>query len=210
MTVEHLRLRESIGAYVLGQLEPSEELELEDHLAHCGPCRTEEEELRPIAELLRSADLGGLGQPDVTIDLEPPAVPPRQTAAWPRLAAALTAAAAVVAVALVFFPEPRPIGLGVEEPIAFTTVPEDVAAAGTVVAHTWGTEVRLEVEGLPAGRTYTVLVEPVAGPPVVAGTMLGVDDRLITCALNGAVLRERARAVLVTDGDGATLMRSEL
>jgi len=34
-------LRESLGAYVLGQLDPEEEAALRAHLATCGECRFE-------------------------------------------------------------------------------------------------------------------------------------------------------------------------
>lgn len=216
--VEHRRLRESIGTYVLGQLEPIEEVELEGHLAECAPCRREEEELRPVADLLRTVDLGHLHEPELPADLERrvvTAVLPGQAPAWPRVTAALATAAVLVAIGLSVLPGPAPApgapgALGVEEAIAFSVVPDDVVVDGVVVAHTWGTEVKLEVEGLPAGATYTVLVESNQGPAVVAGTMLGVDGRPITCTLNGAVLREQARAVLITDAAGGVLLRSDL
>lgn len=215
MGIEHRRLRESIGLYVLGQLEPFEMVELGDHLAGCQDCRREEEELRPVAELLRTVDLGHLEDPELPADLEQrvvTAVLPRPAPPLPQVAAALAGVAVLVAIALALVPRPAPApaDLGVEEAIAFSVVPPGVAVDGAVVAHTWGTEVKLEVEGLPAGVTYTVVVEPESGPAVIAGTMIGVKDRPITCALNGAVPRDQARSVIVVDADGGVVLRSNL
>lgn len=45
-------LRESLGAYVLGALEPAEVAEVEAHLASCARCREELAELSPLPSLL--------------------------------------------------------------------------------------------------------------------------------------------------------------
>lgn len=49
---EHDRLREDVGAYLLGALEPAEQAAFEQHLAGCPECRVEVDELRAAAEAL--------------------------------------------------------------------------------------------------------------------------------------------------------------
>lgn len=49
------RFRPELGGYVLGGLEPSEHEALEEHLAACGRCRAELEELADLPELLAEA-----------------------------------------------------------------------------------------------------------------------------------------------------------
>lgn len=49
-------IRLELGAYVLGGLEESEVEALEEHLARCGRCRAELDELAPLPQLLAVAD----------------------------------------------------------------------------------------------------------------------------------------------------------
>ncbi|MGI9047853.1 MAG: anti-sigma factor [Rubrobacteraceae bacterium] len=42
---EHLRVRDLLGPYLLGALDPEEEQRVEDHLRRCAECRLEEREL---------------------------------------------------------------------------------------------------------------------------------------------------------------------
>ncbi|MGW9028079.1 anti-sigma factor family protein [Streptomyces sp. NPDC055722] len=48
-------IREWLGAYVLGALEPEEELPILAHLAHCPACRSERNDLADVVRLLRGA-----------------------------------------------------------------------------------------------------------------------------------------------------------
>ncbi|WP_033309261.1 zf-HC2 domain-containing protein [Streptomyces iakyrus] len=48
-------IREWLGAYVIGALEPGEEAPIEAHLVHCSGCRSERDELADVARLLRRA-----------------------------------------------------------------------------------------------------------------------------------------------------------
>jgi hypothetical protein len=49
---DHTSYREEIGAYLLGALTDLERQAFEQHLARCGECRAEIEELRPAADAL--------------------------------------------------------------------------------------------------------------------------------------------------------------
>lgn len=129
----------------------------------------------------------------------------------PSLVAACVAVVLVVVAGIWAIPtEPQEPGLGDVEPISFTTKPADVSVEGEVVAHTWGTEVILEMEGLEEGEEYTVEVLGEDGTRASAGTLIGDSDMPVECNLNGAVLRENAEAVSVRDSEGSLILRSEL
>lgn len=229
MTEDHRSYRELLGAYVLGHLDGPEEDEMQRHLEACEECRAEEEELRRVVALLPEDPFDELA-PESS---PPPGLEDRTVAAATRDAAArepaphrrsgslkrrLTLAGAAVAVvalglaaALTGLPgtneEPR---LGDVEPVSFSVAPEEVSVDGSVIAHTWGTEVVLEMEGLEDGETYTVNIETESGESVPAGTFIGDADMTVDCELNGAVLREDASAITATDADGNVVFRSEL
>lgn len=50
-------IRPNLGAFVLGGLEPEEDVETRRHLASCSSCRTELEELEEINQVLKAAPL---------------------------------------------------------------------------------------------------------------------------------------------------------
>lgn len=233
-TDEHRRYRELLGAYVANQLEGADLADLERHLKECASCRAEEAELRAVAELLSVTH-----SPESVEYNPPPELEDRVVAAvlaegrsrrgtrgaardrrhlgwWGRSTTGLAAAAAILAVVIgltaVFFSPDRqgPPGPGELEQIAFSGTPEGVSTDAAVIAHTWGTEVQLEVEGLQAGGVYTVMLERDGGEPAEAGTFIGVEARPVECRLNGAVLRQDARAIFVTDEAGEVVMRSDL
>lgn len=228
MTEDHRGYRELLGAYVLGHLDGAEEAELRNHLEGCDECRAEEAELRQVVALLPEEPFDELA-PETT---PPPGLEDRTVAAATegstarhraphrsgRLRRGLTLAGAAVAVValglaavLAGLPgtDEEP-GLGDVEPVSFSGAPEDVSVDGSVIAHTWGTEVVLEMEGLEEGETYAVTIETESGESVPAGTFIGDADIPVECELNGAVLREDASAVIATDDDGNVVFRSEL
>lgn len=50
--MEHRRIRDLLGPYVLGALTPEEELEVGEHLEQCGQCRSEEVDIRQAHEYM--------------------------------------------------------------------------------------------------------------------------------------------------------------
>jgi hypothetical protein len=212
------RYRELLGARLLGDLEPEENAELEDHLARCPECRAEEEELRSVAELL--GEPGTLPEegldppPDLREKVVRGAVGGTRRSS-PAIAAAAALLVVMIGVAALFAlglpnPDEAP-GLGDQEPISFGSPPQGVAVAdASVVAHTWGTEVFIEVSGLEEGEVYEIEVEKEDGSLVSAGTMIGVGENEIDCVLNAAVLRQNASAVVITDSKDEPVLRSEL
>ncbi len=217
------RYRELLGAYALGQLDEPESSELRRYLERSAECRAEEAGLRAVVTALPAGPVNDpfLAEAEPSPGLEDRILAATETGEARRrarrgFAAAGLAAAAVLVVTLavaVFADLPLGTGepgLGDVEEISFSVAPEDAAVDGAVVAHTWGTEVFLEMEGLEDGELYTVAVEPVDGEPVSAGTFIGDADLPVECVMNGAVLREDAQAVSVTDSDGDVVLRSEL
>lgn len=219
---DHRRYKELLGAHVLGHLDEPENSELRHHLEGCAECRAEEAGLRAVLADLPAGpavDLSLAGtEPSPGLEervLAATEDPRDQRRTRRRFAAGLAAAAVLVATlaVAVFVDLPvdtGPPGLGDVEEISFTEVPDDVTVDGSVVAHTWGTEVILEMEGLEDGELYTAEVEREDGDPASAGTFIGDGDLLVECILNGAVLREDAQAVSVTDSDGEVVLYSEL
>ena len=94
--------------------------------------------------------------------------------------------------------------LGAFEEIAFTGVPSGIDIDGGLVAHTWGTETVLEMDGVPAGRSYEVVVIEQSGATRTSGTFLG-STVAIDCRLNAAVLREDVSGVEIRGSDGSVL-----
>ncbi len=106
-------------------------------------------------------------------------------------------------------PTGPPGTLGAVEPIAFAGAPAGLQVQGAVVAHTWGTEARVEIGGLPVGASYTVVLVDGAGREYAAGGFVG-SQRPVDCQLNAAVLRPDASAVEIRDDAGRTIMTSPL
>jgi hypothetical protein len=99
--------------------------------------------------------------------------------------------------------------LGAVEDVTFAGAPAGVDVEGDVVAHTWGTETVLSVDGLPAGDAFTVVVIDAGGGEHASGSMLGSTVR-IDCRLNADVMREDAAAVEIRDAAGDRVAVAEL
>ncbi|SDU76770.1 hypothetical protein [Jiangella alkaliphila] len=99
--------------------------------------------------------------------------------------------------------------LGAVEQISFDGEPSGVAVDASVVAHTWGTETLVDVDGLPAGETFTVVVIAANGDEFPSGEFIG-STVPVTCAMNAAVLRQEAASIEIRDAGGGTVMKSEL
>ncbi|MGH3086483.1 MAG: zf-HC2 domain-containing protein [Rubrobacteraceae bacterium] len=227
MPDEHQRFRELLGAHALdpGSLDASERAELESHLGACASCRREEAELRAVVSILEEAGAryrAGLEESPISEEPSPELEDRIAAAVFPergnrrrrKFVAGLAVAAALLAGAVglgIFFSAPQgPPGLGEEEPIAFVGEPAGVSEEAFLVAHTWGTEVVLEVEGLEPGEVYAVDLRREDGDTASAGTFVGVEDAPVECRLNGAVLRQDVRAVAIKDSEGRVVMRTDL
>jgi len=170
---DHERYAADVAGYVLGGLTPDEIRAFEAHLATCGACRHELEELDPIPVLLdlsvAATQAPDLMADDLTDAERAPAVPLAGRRRGRRRVAGAVAAVvlAVAAAFLIGVMVARPDDSGYRQAVALhpaTSGPGAQAAPsaeGSVavrpVAH--GTEVRLDVAGLPAtpGTWYECL-----------------------------------------------------
>lgn len=105
--------------------------------------------------------------------------------------------------------EGPPGTLGALEEVDFAGEPAGVEVAGDVVAHTWGTETVLRVDGLPTGDSFSIVVTDDKGREHSSGTLLG-PDVTIDCRLNAAVLRADVVTVEIRNDDGASIAVAEV
>jgi len=96
------------------------------------------------------------------------------------------------------------------EAISFAGAPPGVSAEAALINHTWGTELMLDIQGLPGGRDYQVLYSPAEGEPVAAGSFRSVDDTLLKCRFNASLLRADVTAMSIVDSDGAPVLLADL
>lgn len=96
------------------------------------------------------------------------------------------------------------------EPITFAGAPAGVSTDAALINHTWGTELLLDIEGLPADRDYQVIFAGTDGRPALAGSFRSVADTLMVCRFNSAVLRADTNAVLIVGPDGDEVLRADL
>ena len=148
---EHPEMRNLLGPYVMGALEPREEREVEDHLRECAGCREEAQGLRIAHDRLLDLAHATEAPPQ---DLEERVVAniprPRDRRRIPSWVAAVAAAVCVLAVlGAIFVPELS----GGRALSSATLIPTDLApdAGGEVSIKDEGqnTAVRLEAWGLP-------------------------------------------------------------
>lgn len=106
-------------------------------------------------------------------------------------------------------PSGTPGTLGAVEDVRFEGAPAGVTIDGSLVAHTWGTETLLEIDGLPVGESYSVFVVGESGERYAAGSFLG-SAKTVDCQMNSAVMRADASSVAIEDADGDVVAAAEL
>ncbi|MBS3179915.1 MULTISPECIES: hypothetical protein [unclassified Pseudoclavibacter] len=165
-------------------------------------------------------EAGGRGEADEA-DAEAAGAAPVTPLRRPRFGGAMIAGIAAVGLVVgvvggFFLPRPEtptPVGdpgtLGAVEPVDFQGEPVGVEIDGSVVAHTWGTETLLTVNGLPSGEFYSVVVVDAAGEDVGSGTFLGSEVEII-CAVNAAALREEVTSVEIREESGDVVASAAL
>jgi hypothetical protein len=148
---EHPEIRDLLGPYVMGTLEPYEEREIEDHLEGCASCREEAQELRLAHEGL--ADLAySTGAPPEDLKARVVAGIPRRVASRriPTWVAAVAAAFCVLAVlAVIITPDlfgGRAMALANLSP---TVRAPDAGGEVSIRGTGENMEMRLEAWGLP-------------------------------------------------------------
>lgn len=106
-------------------------------------------------------------------------------------------------------PDGPPGTLGALEDVTFSEQPAGTTVDAALVAHTWGTETVLELDGLAVGEEFEVVLVGDDGEEYLSGTFLGAD-RTVTCRMNAAVLREDVSQLQIRDGGGAVVAVSDV
>ena len=200
-----------LGMAALSALDvlPADEAEqFAAHLRSCTRCSAEVDELRQVAGAMNEVDMTEhVAEPSP--DLEERVVgavrDARGRQQWRRrLVSSVGAAAAAIALIGVGLVIPQPAGPP-QEALTVATSQADIDADVALVAHTWGTEVKLVVTGLEAGEDYRVTLLDRQGERFDAGTFIGVSDRPIVCDMNAALLRPDASRLEVAGDDGLVI-----
>jgi hypothetical protein len=212
------RYREQIGAFLLGKLDGEERTAMQTHLNSCPVCQAEVRELEPVVAALADASPDRIDEdPWPPGDLEESTLAPilgeihrrrrrRGRSRWSVLAAA---AVCVVAIGLAGFTWLLEPAVALVEPIPFSVAP-GVEVEGNLLAHAWGTEIRLVVAGLRDGQTYRVTLVSEDGERVNSGTFIGIGDKTLRCTFNAALLRKEADRLEVRTPGGELVFFAKL
>ncbi|MFN3599976.1 MAG: hypothetical protein ACK4UY_01150 [Dietzia sp.] len=106
-------------------------------------------------------------------------------------------------------PDGPPGTLGAVEPIAFAGQPAQSEITAHVVAHTWGTETLLEIDGLREGENFDVTIVDTEGNSIASGSFIGTEVT-VECAMNAAILREQVAQIRIVSDDGSVEAAAEL
>ena len=215
--MSHEELREALGTYALGQLDPVEHEQVREHLDGCDTCAADLAEIQPVATALRGVDAGtvlpaGMMPPPELDERIRRALPPvsSRDRRWPVVAGgallAAAAAAAVVTAVVVRDTTPTPPVIAVPQ----LQVAPGVTATAGLVDHTWGVEIKLQATGLRAGERFTVWVVADDGSRHGAGEILGVDDTRIVCDMSSSVLLDDAASFRVVDAAGGEVIAAAM
>lgn len=197
---------ELLGAALADELTDAESAELAERCAADPTLAAELEALGGTAAQVRGSGLTRWR----TTGSPAPWAPPARRRQWPALAAAAVAAfvLGVAGTLAVTGGEEQdavagpPGTLGAVEPIDFTGLPEGGSVEASLIAHTWGTETVLEVDGFPVGESVEVVLVTEDGRTLSSGSFLTTEGPL-DCEMNGAVLREDVDVVRLVSADGA-------
>ena len=216
----HRAMRESLGAFVLGHLDPTETSRVRAHLDGCAACRAEHEALAPLALALRDVDpdsLEGSSEPGALLGARIEASIGTERTRRRRRAAvqrALVGTAASMILVATFLAggqiagDDAPAGAPLEA-VAVSSAVSGVSADADLVDHTWGLEIKLNASGLKKGESYTATVQA-AGREHPAGQFVGVTDVVIHCNMSTSVLRDEATGFTVWDREGRPVLHAEL
>jgi anti-sigma-K factor RskA len=216
MTPEHQRLREALGGYVLGALDPAERRHLEQHLKECRDCTDEVARFSPLPGLLgrvseREVRAGLLVPSDDLLDgvISRLAKEERslrsQVRRW-RMATVAASFATLVAAVIAVAPwEPVPdrVIAPVSPVAADATAVTGQAAA---IAWEWGTTVELQVEALPQRDGYVLWAIADDGRRERAGTWGVTASGRAQVRGASSIARSELRRVEVTDRQGHLVM----
>jgi anti-sigma factor RsiW len=209
--------REQLGAMALGHLSDEEATAVRAHLDGCAECRAELRTLEEVAAVLPLVDPGsleearvapppGLGDRVVSVvRRERAAAARRRRRTWGTGVAAAAALLAIALTAVVALPS----GSG---DVRVTLEPEtgDAAPIAAVLTErAWGTEIRLDVEGLPAGEPFVVWLREPDDDRVPAGSFTATEAGG-SVVLASSLALSAADGIGISDADGETMAYGHL
>lgn len=216
MTPEHQHLRESLGAYVLGVLDPPDRRALEHHLSECRDCSDILARLTPLPGLLSRVSESEVSEgllvpsPDlldgVVARLAREERSLRTQVRWWRVATAAACVAALVAVVVAVAPwrqAPDRVVVAAEPGGAGTATATGQAAA---IAWEWGTTVELQVRDLPRSEVYELWAVAEDGRRERAGTWGETASGRALVRGASSIDRAQLRRVEVTDPSGRVIV----
>lgn len=106
-------------------------------------------------------------------------------------------------------PSGPPGTLGAVEEVEFAVEPAGVRVEGALIAHTWGTETVMEIDGLTPGESYVLVLVATDGTEFDSGTFFG-SEVTIDCRMNAAVMRHDVSRVEIRDDAGEVVSGSDL
>ncbi|CAN5201245.1 hypothetical protein BH23ACT9_BH23ACT9_00670 [soil metagenome] len=201
-----------------GDLDPEEQVVFDRRLAADPLLRQQLDSLAVVAEALRRPRTAGVRGSRTSEDalMARVAADDRHAAAsLPRSLRLLAASIGLVGVLAIGFAGGRVLTSPIDETLlgAPQTVVFDTAAGvemvAAVVAHTWGTELRMELDGLLIGESYDVTYTDRSGTQRSGGSLIGSEVRIV-CQLNAAVLLPDVTAITITDSAGQPVATTEI
>jgi hypothetical protein len=215
----------SLGAYLLGALEPEERRAMELHIAGCGHCRAELVELAPLPGLLRHTPFEELEESAQAAEsLTPVRQQPPAPAAAPQhrrrrrgrtltaagLALAACAAGAAVYTGLNLGSAAKP-SVQAAQPAAATWTATDptthVSVSAAVQPEVWGSQFQLKLGGLPIGITCHLVVHGTGGRSETAGTWGSGYSQSASVPASSSISPSDITGMAIVSGTGGTLVQ---
>ena len=186
------QIRQALGVYVLGAIDPAERAQVDEHLAACPECREELASLAGLPAMLRKVpvveaerlaaaeedpELTGMPSPEMLTSLLGRTANVRRIRRWRGLAAAAAVALVAVAGGAAVTNALEPGGSQVAAQSGITTW-HKTSGTGPAGAHltvryrhqVWGTQMEVNVTGLRPGSVCELQVTNKAGGKSVVGS----------------------------------------
>jgi predicted anti-sigma-YlaC factor YlaD len=211
--------RLSLGAYVLGALDPVERAEVEAHLAGCAACRDALAELAGLPGMLSRVRLEDVLDP---LPSPPPGMVERlidrqhaARRAWHRrtAVAASIAAIAVAGVVIGVFAIDNggePGSPGQVASVSATNPRTGVAATMALRSTAWGTAVNVHLRGVPPGTRCRLVATSRAGRREIAGTWRADYAGGAHVEAATGITRGELKSLAVVTGAGRRLVQASL
>ncbi|MGW3141304.1 anti-sigma factor family protein [Streptomyces sp. NPDC001139] len=207
----------SLGAYLLGALEPAERSGLERHMVRCAECRAERIELEPLVELLQHVPFEEPPQraqavPTPTaLDAAPQPVGTaqavfrvaRRARGWRLfIAGALAAAAALTGIGVSLSTQSsRPATVRSAVTVSATDPATHVTASAALAPGATGTSIRIRLSGLPPAVCRLVVHARDGHTETAATWTSGWGTAVSVPASSSFGARDIARMDVVTSSD---------